>query len=117
MVPGRREADTVAGVNSDATHIVGHGVNPSGQTEQRSQGNLSGATERGSQGNLSGETERGSQFRGRSSGAGEQGRFGEGSGGFDQLDHDRMARTTGTERQQRFSGLQARGGGGGHFRR
>ena len=82
--------------------------------------NESGAASASAQGrdtgqNLSGETERGGNFRERFAGGGmQQAREG---GGFEQLDNDRFARTTGAERQQRFGAMAGRMGGGGHFRR
>ena len=101
--------------------------NLSGQTRQQTasgqtgQQNRSGQTQNGtgqgraSSQNLSGQTERGSGQQGRFGGGGLQQTRGE--GGFDQLENDRMARTQGAERQQRFGAIQGRGGGGGRFRR
>jgi hypothetical protein len=88
--------------------------NISGETRQSGggQGNISGETRqtRPSQSNLSGATERGAAFRGGASG--------EGTGSFQQLDQDRMARTTGAARQQSFSAGRTGGAaGGGRFRR
>jgi len=85
--------------------------NLSGQTRE------SGASATGTQGrassqNLSGESERGTGARNRFGGGGFQQ-----TGGFEQLENDRTARTQGAQRQERFGAMEGRGGGGGRFRR
>lgn len=99
-------------------NLSGQTQNSSGQARTSNQ-NLSGQTRdtastqgRTSGQNLSGETERGANARNRSGGGGFQQ-----TGGFDQLENDRMARTQGAQRQERFGATQNRGGGGGRFRR
>jgi hypothetical protein len=97
---------------SAQTRQSGSQQNSSGGTRQSaSQQNLSGETRqtRGTQSNLSGETERGGAFH--------QGESG--SGGFQQLENDRGARTMGAQREANFGAARQGGfgGGGGRFRR
>jgi hypothetical protein len=122
--PDRNSQQNLSG-ETRQQNASGQSQNLSGQTRESGQ-NLSGQTrESGNAGanaqgrssgqNLSGQTERGGNFREQFGGGGMQ--QARGQGGFEQLENDRFARTTGAQRQERFGAMAGRTGGGGRFRR